>query len=336
LPEDISAAFVAKVDEQSHLLTVNNHSATHLMNAALKSVLGNHVEQRGSLVDENHLRFDFSHFAKMTDAEIRQVEQIVNKKIRENIRIDEKRDVPIGQARAMGAAALFGEKYGDFVRVITFDPGFSVEFCGGTHVAATGQIGMFKIISESAIAAGIRRIEAITASKVEALLYEQQEMLNTFKEILKNQKDPLRAAQVLVDEKRALEKLVEEMKNEKVASLKMILKNQAQQINGIHFIAHKLDGDLQLAKNLAFQMKDLVDNLFMVIGNEEQGKANLTVIISDNLTKEKGLNAGQIIRQIAKEIQGGGGGQPHFATAGGKNPAGIENALKMAREIVAG
>lgn len=336
LPRDVSAPFVARVDIEKRRLTMNNHSATHLMHAALKEVLGNHVEQRGSLVDENRLRFDFSHFAKLTDEEIRKIEHIVNHKIRENIPIDEKREVPIDDARAMGAAALFGEKYGDHVRVITFDPGFSIEFCGGTHVPATGQIGIFKIVSESAIAAGIRRIEAITADKVEELLYEQESVLNSFKEILKNQKEPLKAARQLVDEKKVLEKQLEDLKNEKVASLKLILKNKAEKVDGINFIAHKLDGDMQTAKNLAFQMKDIVDDLVLVIGNESNGKANLTVMISEKLTKEKGLNAGQIIRDIAKEIQGGGGGQPHFATAGGKNPAGIEKALSKAREMIGG
>jgi alanyl-tRNA synthetase len=336
LPADVSAPFVARVDELKRIRTMNNHSATHLMHAALKAVLGDHVEQRGSLVDENRLRFDFSHFSKLSDDEIRKIEHIVNHKIRENILIDEKREVPIEQAKAMGAAALFGEKYGDFVRVITFDPEFSIEFCGGTHVSATGNIGIFKIVSESAIAAGIRRIEAITGDKVEELLYEQEAVLNSFKEILKNNKEPLKAAQQLVEEKKALEKELEAMKNEKVASLKLILKNKAEQINGVNFIAHKLDGDMQTAKNLAFQMKDIVDDLVLVIGNEANGKANLTVMISEQLTKEKGLNAGQIVREIAKEIQGGGGGQPHFATAGGKNPAGIENALKKARGIVLG
>ena len=336
IPEDVSAPFVAKVDAEKRMLTMNNHSVTHLMHAALKSVLGRHVEQRGSLVDENRLRFDFSHFAKMTDEEIMRVEQIVNRKIREDILIDEKRNVPIEEAKAMGAAALFGEKYGEFVRVITFDPEFSVEFCGGTHVPSTGRIGMFKIVAESAIAAGIRRIEAITANKVEELLYEQENLLNGFKEILKNQKEPLKAAQSLVDEKKALEKQLEELKNEKVATLKMVLKNKAENINGINFIAHKLDGDIQTAKNLAFQLKDIVDDLVFVIGNEADGKANLTVMISDNLVKEKKLNAGQIIREISKEIQGGGGGQPHYATAGGKNPAGIEKALQKAREIIQG
>ncbi len=334
LPEDLSAGFMARVDAEKRRLTVNNHSATHLMHAALKKVLGSHVEQRGSLVDETRLRFDFSHFSRMTEEEIRKVEHIVNRKIRENIPIAEQCDVPLDEARSMGAAALFGEKYGEKVRVITFDPAYSIELCGGTHVPATGQIGMFKIVTETAIAAGIRRIEAITADRVEDLLYEQESVLNSLREILKSQKDVVKAAQTLMDERKEMEKQIEELKNEKVASLKMILKNRAEQINGINFIAHKLDGDMQTAKNLAFQMKDVVDNLFLVIGNEADGKANLTVMISDNLTKEKGMNAGHIIRDLAKEIQGGGGGQPHFATAGGKNPEGLDRALEKARALI--
>ncbi len=334
LPGDLSMSFVAKVDSQKRQLTMNNHSATHLMHAALKLVLGIHVEQRGSLVDENRLRFDFSHFAKMSDNEIKQVEQIVNRKIRENIILNEERNVPIDEAKAQGAAALFGEKYGEFVRMITFDPGYSIELCGGTHVTATGHIGMFKIVSEAAIAAGIRRIEAITADKVEAMLLEQEDLIKQLQDVFKNQKDLLKAAQQLVDEKKSLEKQIEEMKREKVATLKYDLKNQAEVINGVNFIAHKLDGDAQTARDLAYMMKDIVDNMFLVLGNVSDGKANLTVMISENLNTEKGLNAGQIIREIAKEIQGGGGGQPHFATAGGKNPAGIEKAFEKAKEFL--
>jgi alanyl-tRNA synthetase len=334
LPADLSAGFVAKVDGEKRRMTMNNHSATHLMHAALKRVLGTHVEQRGSLVDEKRLRFDFSHFAKMTDEEIRKVEKMVNAKIRENIAIGEQRNIPIATAKEMGAAALFGEKYGDFVRVITFDPEYSIELCGGTHVLATGQIGMFKITSEAAIAAGIRRIEAVTADVLEEMVYEQEDLIGGLKEIFKNQKDLVKSAQALVDEKKALENQIDEMKREKVAAMKYDLKNQAVNINGVNFIATKLDGDAQTAKDLAFQMKDIVDNLFLVVGNENDGKANLTVLISEDLAKTKGLNAGQIIREIAKEIQGGGGGQPHFATAGGKNPAGIEKAFEKARAMV--
>ena len=334
LPTDLNAVFTAKVDGEKRRMTMNNHSATHLMHTALKRVLGSHVEQRGSLVDAKRLRFDFSHFAKMTDEEIRKVERMVNAKIRENITINEQKNIPIADAKEMGAAALFGEKYGDFVRVITFDPKYSIELCGGTHVPATGQIGLFKITSEAAIAAGIRRIEAITADVVENLVYEQEDLISGLKEIFKNQKDLLKSAQALVDEKKTLEHQIEEMKREKVAAMKYDLKKQAENINGINFIATKLDGDVQTAKDLAFQMKDIVDDLFLVIGTENNGKASLTVIISENLAKEKSLNAGQIVRDIAKEIQGGGGGQPHFATAGGKNPAGLEKAFEKAKRIL--
>lgn len=334
LPSDLTATFTAKVDAEKRTRTMNNHSATHLLHTALKRVLGTHVEQRGSLVDENRLRFDFSHFSKMTPEEIREVERIVNAKIRENIRLDEQRNVPIEKAKAMGAAALFGEKYGEFVRVIIFDSEYSIEFCGGTHVPSTGQIGMMKIVTETAIAAGIRRIEAITADSVENLLYEQEDLITGLKDIFKGQKDLVKSVQTLLDEKKALEKQIEEMNREKVASMKFDLKNQAEHINGLNFIAKKIDCDAQTARDLAYQLKDIVENLFLVLGNESDGKANLTVMLSDNLTKEKGLNAGQIVREIAKEIQGGGGGQPHFATAGGKNPAGIEKALEKARVFV--
>jgi len=334
LPGDLNSTFTAKVDSEKRRMTMNNHSATHLMHTALKHVLGSHVEQRGSLVDEKRLRFDFSHFAKMTDDEIRQVERMVNAKIRENILIDEQRNIPIDTAKEMGAAALFGEKYGDKVRVITFDPYYSIELCGGTHVPATGQIGMFKITSEAAIAAGIRRIEATTADVVEEMVYRQEDLISGLKEIFKNQNDLVKSAQALFDEKKALENQIEEMKREKVAAMKYDLKKQVEDINGINFISTKIEGDAKTAKDLAFQMKDIVENLFIVIGNESNGKANLTVMISDELAKEKGLNAGQIIRDIAKEIQGGGGGQPHFATAGGKNPAGIEKAFEKAKEMI--
>jgi alanyl-tRNA synthetase len=270
----------------------------------------------------------------MSNEEIRQVEQIVNRKIRENITINEQRNVPIDQAKAQGAAALFGETYGEFVRMITFDPSFSIELCGGTHVPATGQIGMFKIVSEAAIAAGIRRIEAITADHVENLLQEQEDLLKQLQEVFKNQKDLVKAAQQQADEKKTLEKLIEEMKREKAASLKYDLKNEAILVNGVNFIAHKMDGDTQEARDLAYMLKDIVENMFLVLGTVSDGKANLTLMISENLNHEKGLNAGQIIREIAKEIQGGGGGQPHFATAGGKNPEGIGKAFVKAKEFL--
>lgn len=334
LPADVSGVFVAQVDDEKRRMTMNHHSATHLMHAALKRVLGNHVEQRGSLVDENRLRFDFSHFAKLTPEEIRKVEQIVNSKIRENVPVHDQREVPIDEAKAMGAAALFGEKYGERVRVITFDPTYSIEFCGGTHVPATGQIGMFKIISETAIAAGIRRIEAITADRVEELLYEQDGVIAGLKDIFKNKPDLVKSVHELLDEKKSLEKQIEAMKREKIANLKFELKQSAETINGISFIARKIDGDAQGAKDLAFMMKDIVENLCLVLAYESDGKAGLTVLISEELVKSSHLNASQMIREIAREIEGGGGGQPHFATAGGKNPAGIERALERAKQLL--
>ena len=336
LPSDISASFTAKVDAEKRRQTENNHSAIHLMHAAFKKVLGAHVEQRGSLVDENHLRFDFSHFAKMSKEEIRQVEKIVNQKIRANIPITDLRNVPIDKAKAMGAAALFGEKYGDFVRVVIYDKNYSVELCGGTHVPATGQIGFFKIISESAIAAGIRRIEAITADKAEDYFYRQEDVVFALNELFKNQKDIVKAVQNTLNEKKNMEKQIGDMKKEKVKTLKEQLKNKVKLINGINFISEKLNTDAQTAKDLAFSMKDIVENMFLVIGTENKGKATLTVMISENLVKERGLNAGKIIREIAREIQGGGGGQPHFATAGGKFPAGLTKAFNLASEIIAG
>ncbi len=334
LPADVSVVFVAQVDAEKRRMTMNHHSATHLMHAALKKVLGNHVEQRGSLVDENRLRFDFSHFAKMTPEEIRKVEAIVNAKIRENVPVHDQREVPIDEAKAMGAAALFGEKYGERVRVITFDPAYSIEFCGGTHVPSTGQIGMFKIVSETAIAAGIRRIEAITADRVEEMLHDHESVISGLKDIFKNKPDLVKAVHELQDEKKALEKQIEAMKREKIANLKFVLKQQAENVNGINFIARKIEGDAQGAKDLAFMLKDIVENMCLVLGYESDGKAGLTVMIADELVKSHNLNAGQIIREIAKEIEGGGGGQAHFATAGGKNPAGIERALERARALL--
>lgn len=334
LPSDVLAVFTARVDAEKRRLTMNNHTATHLMHAALRKVLGQHVEQRGSLVDENRLRFDFSHFTKMTPEQIREVERMVNAKIRENIPIRDYRSIPIEQAKQMGAVALFGEKYGDHVRVVAFDPEFSVEFCGGTHVPATGQIGMFKIISETAIAAGIRRIEAITADKVEQWMYEHDDLVSGLKEIFKNRTDFIAAIRELLDEKKNLEKQLEQLRHEKIAGLKHQLKQQAEPINGINFIAARIDTDEQGARDLAFMMKDIVDNMLLVLGYENQGKAGLTMMISESLVKSRQLHAGKIIREIAREIDGGGGGQPHFATAGGKKPEGLRSALDKARIFV--
>ncbi len=335
LPNQLDSTFLARVDSQKRILTENNHSATHLLHAALKMVLGDHVNQKGSLVNENVLRFDFSHFSKVTDEEIRKIESIVNEKIRANIALREERNVAYQQALDSGVTALFGEKYGDFVRVITFGEGYSKELCGGTHVPATGQIGYFKITAESAVAAGVRRIEAITATKAEAFIHEQDELLKALRALLKNPQDLAKSVEALVEENNKLKKEVEKAVLAKASGLKDELKAKVENINGINFIAQKVAlPNAEAIKNLAYQLKDVVENMYLVLAAEIDGKPLLTVMISENLIKEKGMNAGNIVRDLAKEIQGGGGGQPFFATAGGKNVAGLENALAKAKDFV--
>jgi alanyl-tRNA synthetase len=331
LPENFTQTFIAKVNAERRNLTENNHSTTHLMHAALRQVLGTHVEQKGSLVNDEQLRFDFSHFSKVTDQEIAQIEAIVNQKIRENISSDIK-EMPIDEARKTGAMALFGEKYGDLVRVVTFDNKYSIELCGGTHVPATGQIGLFKIVSEGAVAAGIRRIEAITSVKAEEFFNQQIHLVNEVKVLLKNPKDVLKSLQGLMDHNSELQKQIDQMLREKAKGLKVELLAKIQTINGIHFIAEKIDLDSADAiKDLLYEVRSQVDNLFMVIGAEVKGKPSLSIIIADNLVKDKNLNAGTIMKDIAKEIQGGGGGQPFYANAGGNNLLGIPKALEKAR-----
>jgi len=331
LPENPGSVFYAKVDTETRTNTALNHSATHLLHAALRQVLGTHVEQKGSLVNDNYLRFDFSHFSKVSQEELVQIESIVNQKIRDNIFLDEKRNVPINDAKALGAMALFGEKYGEFVRVITFDRDFSVELCGGTHVKATGQIGFLKITSESAIAAGIRRIEAVTGKNAEQLVNSQIELLENIKELVKG-KDLIKSLQQLIDEKNALDKKVETLINEKAQSLKSELKSKIEVVNGVNFIAETINIEsAEAIKNLCFQMKNEIDDLFMVLGTKENDKATISLVISEQLANDKKLNAGNIVRELGKEIQGGGGGQAFYATAGGKNPDGLPKALNAAR-----
>ncbi|MDM1295145.1 alanine--tRNA ligase [Sphingobacterium sp. N143] len=335
LPIDLNGVFVAQVDKSKRLDTENNHSATHLLHAALKQVLGNHVNQKGSLVNADVLRFDVSHFAKMSDEEIRQVEDIVNAKIRENIPLKEERNVPYQQALDSGVTALFGEKYGDFVRVITFEDTFSKELCGGTHVKATGQIGFFKIIAESAVAAGVRRIEAITGTKSAAVIREHFELVQHLKELMNNPKDFVSALGKVIDENGALKKEIEKSITEKSLALKSDLEAKIEQIDGINFLSTRVDlPNAEAVKTLAYAVKGAVNNLFLVIGAEFDGKPSLTVVISDELAKERGLNAGNIVRDLAKDIQGGGGGQPFFATAGGKNVAGLSTAIGRAKDFL--
>jgi len=332
LPSNPKAEFTAKVDVDKRLSTANNHSATHLIHHALRNILGKHVEQKGSLVTPDYLRFDFSHFQKMTDEEIRTVERLVNAEIRKNITLDEHRDIAIEHAQGMGAMALFGEKYGDTVRVIRF--GESVELCGGTHVSATGNIGLCKIVSEGAISAGIRRIEAITGVKAEEYLYEQVDTIKEIRAALGTTGNLIQGVVKLHEESASLRKEVELLMREKALSLKGDLKAKVVSNNGINTIAATVDiQNPDAIKDLAFQLRNEVENLFMVLGTVSGDKAMISVMISDNLVKDKGLNASTIIREAAKEIQGGGGGQPFYATAGGKNPAGLEKALAKAVEI---
>lgn len=336
LPESeaIEDALTAMVDVDKRRATNNNHSATHLLHAALKQVLGNHVNQKGSLVNDEYLRFDFSHFSKVTDEEIEHIEAIVNEKIRSNINVDIK-ELPKEEAISMGANALFGEKYGDTVRVVVMDMAFSKELCGGTHVQATGQIGFFKIIAESAVAAGVRRIEAITGIAAENYINEQSKLIQQLKELLKNPKDVSKSIESLLDENNRLKKELEKSISEKASGLKAGLAAKAEFINGINFIAEKVDlPNADAIKNLAYSLKDIVPNLFLVLAAEIDGKPNITVMIEESLVKDKGLNAGNIIRDLAKEIQGGGGGQPFYATAGGKDANGLQKALDKARNYI--
>ncbi|MBA3900345.1 MAG: alanine--tRNA ligase, partial [Bacteroidetes bacterium] len=333
LPSDVTGVLLAKVDLHKRLLTQNNHSATHLLHAALRQVLGTHVEQKGSLVNETQLRFDFSHFAKVTDEEISEIEAIVNRKIREDIPLDAKL-MPIEEAKTMGAMALFGEKYGDTVRVVAFDPLYSIELCGGTHVRSTGQIGFVKITSECAVASGIRRIEAVTAEKAEEFVNSHLATLNELQEYLKTQ-DLKKAIEQLFEQNAQLTAQVDTLIKEKSKVVKADLKEKVKNISGINTIIEIIPMDVPDAiKDIAFQLKSEIDNLFLVFGAVIKGKPLLTIIISENLVKEKNLNAGQIIRELAKEIQGGGGGQPFYATAGGNNPTGLAKALEKAKEFI--
>lgn len=327
----------AQVKEQRRRLTENNHSATHLVHSALRQVLGNHVEQRGSLVNDAILRFDFSHNAKMSDEEITEVENIVNQKIRENIALDERRAVPYKEAiESLGATGLFGEKYGDTVRVITFDENYSRELCGGCHVPSTGVIGFFKIITETSVASGVRRIEAVTATKAEEYVQNQVSLVNQVKDLLKNPKSLTKAIENLLKEKVDLSKQIEALENQQVQALKQGLLDNVKQTNGVNFIAQKVNlPSADALKNLAFDVRKNQENLFMVLASDIKGKPQIAVMISDNLVEEKSLNAGKIVKELAREIKGGGGGQAFFATAGGKDASGLDKVVERAEEFVA-
>jgi alanyl-tRNA synthetase len=337
LNENPETLIVAKINEEKRNLTKNNHTATHLLHAALREVLGKHVAQKGSLVNEKLLRFDFSHYAKLTDEELEKIEALVNQKIRENIALDERRNVPIQEAtEKLGAMALFGEKYGDFVRVITFDENFSRELCGGTHVKATGEIGFFKIISESSIAAGVRRIEAVTAIEAENFLRKELQTFTEVKELLKNPKDVIKSVQTLLEEKNILQKQLERFEQAQAQSEKQrLVKEHLIQNNGITQIIGKVEvSNSDLLKQIAFDLRNQFENLFCVLVSEINQKPQIAVMISENLVVEKNLDASKIVKELAKEIKGGGGGQNFFATAGGNDATGLEKVLEKAKEIL--
>lgn len=335
LPENLSATYFVSVNENKRKQTMNNHSATHLLHAALRQVLGKHVEQKGSLVNDKILRFDFSHFAAMTDAELEKVETIVNQKIRENIQLNEQRNVPLEKAKSLGAMALFGEKYGEFVRVITFDPKFSVELCGGTHVPFTGNIGLLKIISESSVAAGVRRIEAVTADGAQEYLNDNLKLLHELKSVLKNPKDVLASAKALMEEKHALEKKLEEMYQQQTNLLKDELAGKATKSNGYTIITEKVRvPNSDSLKNIAYALRNQFDDLLLILAADVDGKPQVAVMLGAKTEAAKKYHAGNMVKELAKEIEGGGGGQPFFATAGGKKLEGLDQVLVRAKQLI--
>lgn len=328
LPRNIEDPFLAVVDEKQRFRTASNHTATHLLHQGLRNILGDHIAQKGSMVHSRNLRFDFSHFAKVTDEELKQVEDFVNARIREGIALEERRNIPYQQAIDEGAIALFGEKYGDAVRAIKF--GKSMELCGGTHVGNTNDIWHFIITSEGAVASGIRRIEAITGDAAKQYFIDRSESFASLQKAMNNAKDPVKAVENLQEENSNLHKQIQQLLKDKAKNLKGDLKSEIKEVNGINFLAKKIDLDAGGMKDLAFEMGGESENLFLVFGAENDGKALLACYISKELAAEKDLNAGKIVRELGKFIQGGGGGQAFFATAGGKNPAGIDEALEKA------
>lgn len=335
LPSNLSQSFSAKVNTEKRTATTLNHSATHLLQAALRQVLGDHVAQKGSLVNEKHLRFDFSHFQKVEKAEIEQIETIVNSKIREAIALEEARNVPFDEAVSKGAMALFGEKYGDTVRVITFDENYSVELCGGTHVSNTAQIGSIKIVHEGAVAAGVRRIEAITGGKADAYMKDKMNLVAQLGAALGNPQDILKALQSLQKENSELKSKVEAFEASQLGDVKGDLVKGMKSSNGVNSIIEiiKVSNAAQ-AKDLAFQLKEEIENLFCVLLADIDGKPSISIMVSDNLVKDKGYNAGALIREWAKEVKGGGGGQPFFAQAGGADVSGLPKVKELADAFV--
>jgi len=335
LPQNPEAVFIAKVDVERRHKIEGNHTATHLMHAALRQVLGTHVEQKGSMVDDERLRFDFSHFAKMSDEEIRKVETIVNQKIREDLQNETAVDIPIDEARKMGAMALFGEKYGDKVRVVTFGPDYSRELCGGTHIASTGRIGAFKILSEGAIAAGVRRIEAITGAAVSEYLDNQIDTLNKIKGLVKSSGDVVKAVETLAAQNTMLQKKIESMMMAQAVNDAKHAYNNAAEWNGHKFVFARVNVDMNQMRNVAMALKDIDAEVVAVMGGVFEEKPALCVMLPQSLADGQNMDAGAIIRTAAKEIQGGGGGQKTLATAGGKNAAGIDKAMEILKDSFA-
>ncbi len=328
LPEDASCELTAVINIEKRHAAEANHTATHLLHEALREILGTHVEQKGSFVSPDVLRFDFSHFSKVEPSDLRKVEQLVNERIRENFPREEFRNVPIADAQAMGAMALFGEKYGEEVRVLKY--GTSVELCGGTHVSATGRIGFFRIISESSVAAGVRRIEAVTGAGAEKMLYQVEDLLKEVKELFNNNPQIITAIKKTIEENAELAQQVQAVLKEKVASVKQYLLSQREELGGIRIFKVQQNVSAELIKDLAFQIAGELTESFIFIGaTNEGGKPNLTLMLSRDLVESKGWNASNILRSAAKHIQGGGGGQPHFATAGGKRVEGLDEAVQQ-------
>ena len=335
LPSDLTQHFKAKVNLEKRTATTLNHSATHLLQSALRLVLGDHVAQKGSLVNEKHLRFDFSHFQKVEKSELEEIENIVNGKIREAIELEEARNVPFEEAKKSGAMALFGEKYGDTVRVITFDKDYSVELCGGCHVSNTAQIGSIKIVHEGAVAAGVRRIEAITGDKADSFVKDKMNLVEQLGAELGNPQDILKALQSLQKENADLKSKVESFEASQMGDVKGDLMKGMKSANGVNSIIEIIKvSNAGQAKDLAFQLKEEIDNLFCVLLADIDGKPSISIMVSDSLIKEKGWNAGQLIREWAREVKGGGGGQPFFAQAGGSDVSGLPKVKELAEMFV--
>ena len=335
LPQHLEAPVRCVINGYRRSQIENNHSATHLMHAALRNILGIHVQQKGSLVNEDYLRFDFSHFQKLSAEEIKNIEILVNEKIRENIALEEKRHLPIEEAKQSGAMMLFGEKYGDYVRMITFDPGFSRELCGGCHVESTGNIGLFKIVSEASVAAGIRRIEAVSSSKAEQYIRDQMDELNQIKTVFNNPPNMIQHIHHLLDENKSLHKQIQDFKEEQSLVLKDQLLARAERINGIQTLFCSIVlTDSKLVKSLIYQLGKELSPAILFFGFVENDKAQLMCYVSEELVKTNQYNASNWLKQVSKHIEGGGGGQAFFATAGGKNVAGIQSAIEAVKDIV--